>query len=129
MDLRAFQPFGLSHWFAMIMTVLAAAGLIRLHRSAASRKAKRRANVCLATVLLLAVAADPVLTAWRYRSQPELAVGSLFDYMGPGKWYLLTLQAVAFSLYALLLLPFRKNRQAALPDQLSPASGTIPISQ
>ncbi len=38
-------------------------------------------------------------------------VGTLFDYMGPYPWYLLTLQAVAFTLYFLLLLPFRRRRQ------------------
>jgi hypothetical integral membrane protein (TIGR02206 family) len=36
-------------------------------------------------------------------------VGTLFDYMGPYPWYLITLQAVAFSLYLLLLIPFRKT--------------------
>lgn len=37
-------------------------------------------------------------------------VGTLFDYMGPYPWYLLTLQAVAFTLYGLLLLPFAWTR-------------------
>lgn len=37
-------------------------------------------------------------------------VGTLFDHMGPWPWYLITLQVVAFSLYALLLLPFRKSQ-------------------
>ena len=36
-------------------------------------------------------------------------VGTLFDYMGPYPWYLITLQFVAFTFYFLLLLPFRKN--------------------
>jgi uncharacterized membrane protein YwaF len=36
-------------------------------------------------------------------------VGTLFDYMGPYPWYLITLQAVAFALYLLLLIPFRKT--------------------
>jgi hypothetical integral membrane protein (TIGR02206 family) len=40
------------------------------------------------------------------------AVATLFDYMGPYPWYLLTLQAIAFSLYALLLLPFRNAQPA-----------------
>lgn len=45
------------------------------------------------------------------------AVASLFDLMGPEPWYLLTLQAIAFSLYALLLLPFRKDfRASAAPS-------------
>lgn len=35
-------------------------------------------------------------------------IDSLFDFMGPYPWYLITLQVVAFSLYFLLLLPFRK---------------------
>jgi hypothetical integral membrane protein (TIGR02206 family) len=38
------------------------------------------------------------------------AVATLFDYMGPYPWYLFTLQAIAFSLYALLLLPFRNSQ-------------------
>lgn len=37
------------------------------------------------------------------------AVGTLFDYMGPYPWYLITLQLIAFTLYFLLLLPFRKS--------------------
>jgi hypothetical integral membrane protein (TIGR02206 family) len=40
--------------------------------------------------------------------KPEVA--SLFDLMGPWPWYLLTLQAIAFSLYFLLDLPFRWRR-------------------
>ncbi len=40
-------------------------------------------------------------------AKPE--VGTLFDHMGPWPFYLLTLQAVAFSIYALLLLPFRRE--------------------
>ena len=43
------------------------------------------------------------------------AVGTMFDYMGPYPWYLLTLQAVAFTLYGLLLLPFaRPTREIPL---------------
>ncbi len=38
------------------------------------------------------------------------AVGTMFDYMGDYPWYLLTLQGIAFTLYALLLLPFRRRR-------------------
>ena len=37
------------------------------------------------------------------------AVGTLFDYMGPYPWYLITLQLVAFTFYFLLLLPFRRK--------------------
>jgi hypothetical integral membrane protein (TIGR02206 family) len=37
------------------------------------------------------------------------AVGTLFDYMGPYPWYLITLQFVAFTFYFLLLLPFRNT--------------------
>ena len=39
-------------------------------------------------------------------------VGTLFDYMGPYPWYLITLQFVAFTLYFLLLLPFCSAKQA-----------------
>ncbi|MBT8043976.1 MAG: TIGR02206 family membrane protein [Verrucomicrobiae bacterium] len=37
-------------------------------------------------------------------------VPTLFDYMGPYPWYLITLNVIAFVLYALLLLPFRKRK-------------------
>jgi hypothetical integral membrane protein (TIGR02206 family) len=36
-------------------------------------------------------------------------VHTLFDYMGPYPWCLLTLQAVSFTFYLLLLLPFRRS--------------------
>lgn len=39
-------------------------------------------------------------------------VGTMFDYMGPGHWYLLTLQGIAFTLYLLLLIPFRRQKPA-----------------
>jgi hypothetical integral membrane protein (TIGR02206 family) len=237
MDPRAFDCFGVSHWFAIICTVLAAFGMIRLNRSPrVSPLLKQQANAALAVILVLAVSADPLLTWLRYRgdADPTLAgrlvrettlplylcdvvslvlavalitrrprwveigylwgiggtvqglltptlyfdwntpeyyafflqhggvpvaaltlvfgagsvpqpgtfrravlwswvymggvmllnvllganygflngkpgVGTLFDYMGPYPWYLVTLQAVAFSLYGLLLLPFSRQ--------------------
>jgi len=42
-------------------------------------------------------------------------VGTMFDYMGPGHSYLLTLQVIAFTLYALLLLPFRNQKPTDSP--------------
>jgi hypothetical integral membrane protein (TIGR02206 family) len=42
-------------------------------------------------------------------------VGTFFDYMGPYPWYLLTLQAVAFTFYLLLLIPFRPGKPARAP--------------
>jgi hypothetical integral membrane protein (TIGR02206 family) len=38
-------------------------------------------------------------------------VDTLFDRMGPYPWYLLTLQAIAFTSYLLLLLPFRRKHR------------------
>lgn len=40
-------------------------------------------------------------------------VGTMFDYMGPHPCYLLTLQAIAFTLYLALLIPFRNRRPEA----------------
>lgn len=249
MDVRAFQLFGPSHLAALAATALGAFGMIRLHRSPrVSFRWKRTLDLILAATLLLAVAADPVLTWLRYRSQPELAsvlirtnslpfylcdvvavvlavalitrrqrwaeigylwglagtaqglltptlyfdwnapeyyaffaehggvpvaaaalvwgmglrpqpgafrrivcwswvfmagvgllnilldtnyaflrhkpeVASLFDYMGPEPWYLLTLQAIAFGLYALLLLPFRRDPKPAFNPLMEVESG------
>ena len=41
-------------------------------------------------------------------AKPE--VPTLLDHLGPWPWYLLSLQAIAFTLYWLLYLPFRKPR-------------------
>ncbi|MGB0991039.1 MAG: TIGR02206 family membrane protein [Akkermansiaceae bacterium] len=41
-------------------------------------------------------------------------VPTLFDYMGPHPWYLITLNLIAYTLYGLLLLPFiRRMRSEA----------------
>jgi hypothetical integral membrane protein (TIGR02206 family) len=40
-------------------------------------------------------------------------VGTMFDYMGPDYWYLLTLQGIAFTMYLLLLIPFRTGTSRA----------------
>ncbi|WP_367873107.1 TIGR02206 family membrane protein [Luteolibacter sp. Populi] len=249
MDTRAFECFGDSHWFAIICTVLAAAGMIRLNRSPRVTQArKQQANTALAVILVLAVSADPLLTWLRYRGAEDVAlagrlvretalplylcdvvslvlavalitrrprwveigylwgvagtvqglitptlyfdwntpeyyafflqhggvpvaaltlvfgarivpqpgtfrraimwswvymggvmlinvllganygflngkpaVGTMFDYMGPYPWYLLTLQAVAFTLYGLLLLPFARPTGGMPVADIDPA--------
>jgi hypothetical integral membrane protein (TIGR02206 family) len=225
MDTRTFECFGCSHCLAILCTILAAIGMIRLNRSSTiPARRKRQTNVALAVILVLAVAADPLLTWLRYRDSEDIAlagrlvretalpfylcdvvslvlavalvtrrprwvevgylwgiggtvqglltptlyfdwntpeyyafflqhggvpvaalalvfgariapqpgtfrrvvlwswtymagvmllgVGTMFDYMGPYPWYLITLQAVAFSIYGLLLLPFSKRGQS-----------------
>ena len=44
------------------------------------------------------------------------SVSTLFDYMGPWPYYLITLQVIAFGLYALLLLPFRSGDSHQLSE-------------
>src|SRR5436190_4933270 len=68
MDSRDFIPFGVSHWVAMALTALAAAGFILVHRSPRFSPAlKRGMDLMLAWTLILAVSADPVLTWIRYQ--------------------------------------------------------------
>lgn len=43
-------------------------------------------------------------------------VGTFFDYMGPYPWYLLNLQIIAFTLYLLLLIPFRLGKPTPAPS-------------
>jgi len=38
-------------------------------------------------------------------------VATLFDYMGPYPWYLITLHLIAYALYYILLLPFRLGKE------------------
>jgi hypothetical integral membrane protein (TIGR02206 family) len=252
MDTRTFECFGCSHCLAILCTILAAIGMIRLNRSSSTpARRKRQTNIALAVILVLAVAADPLLTWLRYRDSEDIAlagrlvretalpfylcdvvslvlavalvtrrprwvevgylwgiggtvqglltptlyfdwntpeyyafflqhggvpvaalalvfgarivpqpgafrrvvlwswtymagvmllnlllganygflngkpgVGTMFDYMGPYPWYLITLQAVAFSIYGLLLLPFSKRGQSqAIPiTRIDPAT-------
>ncbi len=71
--------------------------------------------VCWSWVYIGAIYCLNLLLGTNYgfiNAKPEVA--SLMDYMGPWPWYLLTLQAIAFTLYFLLYLPFwRKNVVAA----------------
>ena len=75
MDTRAFECFGSSHGIALLCTVLAAIGMIRLNRSSTvTDHLKRLANTALAVILVLAVAADPLLTWLRYRDSEDVAL-------------------------------------------------------
>lgn len=69
MDHREFSLFGLSHWVALAATALAVAGFISIQRSEKfTESTKRWTRYGLALSLVLAVAADPVLTWIRYRN-------------------------------------------------------------
>ncbi|WP_052573664.1 TIGR02206 family membrane protein [Haloferula sp. BvORR071] len=75
MDSRAFECFGVSHWFAIICTALAAAGMIWLNRSPhVPQSRKQQANTALAVILVLAVSADPLLTWLRYRGSDQVGL-------------------------------------------------------
>ncbi len=50
-------------------------------------------------------------------------VASLFDIMGPWPWYLITLQAIAFTLYFLLDLPFRWQRRRVVTSETESSAG------
>jgi hypothetical integral membrane protein (TIGR02206 family) len=74
MDVREFQPFSLSHWLAILATVVAAAVLIRwFRRGDVSPAAKLRARKIIGAVLGVAVAMDPLLTWLRYHGEPANA--------------------------------------------------------
>ena len=58
------------------------------------------------------------------------AVHTMMDYFGPEPWYLVTLNLVAFTFYALLLLPFRRLRQPESAAAVAgpPDSGSHPVA-
>ena len=73
-----------------------------------------RRAICWSWVYMVGVYALNSLLGANYgfiNGKPN--VGTLFDYMGPYPWYLVTLQLVAFTFYFLLLLPFRHS--SAIP--------------
>jgi hypothetical integral membrane protein (TIGR02206 family) len=81
MDSRDFVPFGVSHWVAMGLTAAAAAAFIAVQRSSRfSSGLKRGMELTLAWTLIIAVAADPVLTWIRYQGDgAEKAWGLVVD--------------------------------------------------
>lgn len=74
------------------------------------KRAFKRAVFWSWTYMLVVYAMNCLLGANYGFLNAKPAVGTLFDYMGPYPWYLITLQLVAFTLYFLLLLPFRTNK-------------------
>jgi hypothetical integral membrane protein (TIGR02206 family) len=66
-DIREFQPFGASHWFAIASTAAAGLVMVGIQRSARVPDVwKRRIAATLAVLLVSAVAADPLLCWLRY---------------------------------------------------------------
>lgn len=89
---------------------VAAISLIFGSRLYPQKGAFRRAIMWSWVYMLVVFALNCALSSNYGFLNAKPAVGTLFDYMGPAPWYLLTLQAVAFTFYALLLLPFRKSK-------------------
>ena len=74
MDAREFQPFGSSHWTAILATLIAAVALVRWFRHpGVSSERKWRARRILAAVLCIAVILDPVLAWVRFGADPATA--------------------------------------------------------
>jgi hypothetical integral membrane protein (TIGR02206 family) len=74
MDVREFQPFGVSHWLAILATL--AAGAILLHwfrRNDVPPRRKLRIRKTLGVILVVAVAMDPLLNGLRHHDQPATA--------------------------------------------------------
>ena len=61
-----FEHFGLSHWTALIATVVASLLMVRFMRSAVSDNTKRRVCIAFGSLLIFAVAMDPPLTFMRH---------------------------------------------------------------
>jgi hypothetical integral membrane protein (TIGR02206 family) len=60
-------------------------------------------------------------------AKPE--VHTMMDYMGPAPWHLVTLNVVACTFYALLLLPFRNGWRPAPAEETQPGApnDTLPL--
>lgn len=84
MDVREFEPFGTSHICALIATIGIGVWLVSLQRSpVVSERWKRGTAVTLATLLLLAVVADPVFAWWRYCDDPVVAARIVHENSWP----------------------------------------------
>jgi len=78
-----FQVFGWAHWLAISITVVTAIGITRYARR--TRHDHKKLRYTLATILLITVALDPILTLWRYGT-------------GQDGWRMLQLSALPFHL-------------------------------
>lgn len=119
MAVRPFTAFSASHGAAVLATLIAAAGMIRLNRSRRVPETwKRRANLALAAGLGISVLMDPVLTWWRYHPDPALAARLLRENALP----LHLCDVVALVLMAAII---RKSQRAAELGYLWGLSGTL----
>lgn len=118
MNIRAFEPFALSHWAALLVTVLSAVVLCRLMRSDVSEATKSAARWSLAVVLFASVLADPVLAWWRYGGQPDEAIKLLVSNALP--FYLCDVVAL---ILAVALI--QKNQRLAEIGYLWGIAGTV----
>lgn len=85
MDIREFQPFGASHWFAMAATVAAAIAMVRMQRHPGVPEVwKKRIAGVLACLLVASVALDPLSCWLRYSpDDPALAARLVHENSWP----------------------------------------------
>ena len=63
---RDFQTFGVAHNFALLLTLLTAVGLVCYARRNPNEEVLRRIRYVIGTLLITAVALDPILSLYRY---------------------------------------------------------------
>lgn len=74
MVVRDFQPYSLSHWLAILVTLVLGTVLVRWFRLAGGTPSvKLRARKIIGVTLVVAVALDPLLTWLRYHENPATA--------------------------------------------------------
>lgn len=110
-----FYQFFISHCVILLVCIY----MIAVEKFSPSRKSVLRAFL-LTNLYALVVFPINLLTGGNYLFimwKPD--GGSIIDFLGPWPWYLLSLEAVAFILFALLYIPFalkhRKTSKAKIP--------------
>jgi hypothetical integral membrane protein (TIGR02206 family) len=113
----AFKLFGVAHCLAMLTTVAVAVVLTRYARSKPDEKILKRVRYTMATLLVVAVALDPILTLRRY-GMGEMGWGVVVDSSLP--LYLCDVVSI-FLAYALVT----KNQRVTEIGYLWGCAGTI----
>ena len=122
MDSREFTAFGISHWAALVATALAAVGLIKLARSEAPEKIKRRAEIGLGILLILSVLADPLTNWMRYAWGHGGSVGQALEMIHDNSYPFYLCDVVAVVLAVAL---FRRSQRLAEVGYLWGVAGTL----
>lgn len=122
MDSREFIAFGISHWVALAVTVMAAIGLIKFEQSNVSKTMKRKVEIGIGVLLILSVLADPLTNWLRYASGIDGTIGQALEMIHDNSYPFYLCDVVAIVLATAL---FQRSQRLTEVGYLWGVAGTL----